>query len=200
MATLKVQVEELVGTVSDDTALAEYMVATAREVLNVIPKEYLALYASSHAITSSSNVDLGDKMPLEVTLAGRLAKQISVGESTDAQDTGSLKYATLRDPVWWVKGGSLTLFPSAGVGASAGSIEYVPVPLSVTVTETKLGSFPTTAQYAVILGTAIKFLTKKMNDFIHIEEDVELAQTTKGQIDTLNTLYQADLQRLSQLK
>jgi hypothetical protein len=198
MATLKVQVEELVGSVTDTIALDEYLTATAKEVLSVIPKSVLSIYTTSEAMTSNPKT-LGDKLPVIVTRAGRLVKEVSSGLSQEVEDTGSLHVASTRDPVFYVKNKQMTIIPAPASSPNDAVIEYIAMPVGDN-TQTAIAGFPSIASYAVILGTAVKFLTKKMNDFIHIEEDVELAQTTKLQIDTLNQLYQADLQRIAQLK
>ena len=61
---------------------------------------------------------------------------------------------------------------------------------------TKEGQFPDTAEYAVVLGSAIKVAQVLLGEIIHTNEDIELANSMQLEAASLQGLYAAEMQRL----
>ena len=68
--------------------------------------------------------------------------------------------------------------------------------MSSTGKATKEGQFPDTAEYAVVLGSAIKVAQVLLGGLIHTHEDVELASAMQLEAASLQALYTAEMQRL----
>tara|TARA_R110002110_G_scaffold14804_11_gene67936 strand:+ start:21 stop:845 length:825 start_codon:yes stop_codon:yes gene_type:complete len=58
------------------------------------------------------------------------------------------------------------------------------------------GGFPDTAEYAVVLGSAIKVAQVLLGEIIHTNEDIELANSMQLEAASLQGLYAAEMQRL----
>ncbi len=73
MSTFKEKVEDIVGvTVSDTTALSDYLTASAREVSDILPDEVL-MYNST-LLESASTVEISNTKVFAVSRNGRYLK------------------------------------------------------------------------------------------------------------------------------
>ena len=201
MQTLKLQVEDLVGRdISDSDGLNDMLNATAREVSDILPKDVLLRNATVQSITSNS-YDVSDKRILSVSRDSYYATEIPYGQHGRASDTGSIYFADTiqkRDPVFYFKGKLLVINP-APTGSENGEVIKFDYPSSIAHGDTSIANFPSSAEYAVVLGTAAKFMLKLASED-QADEDIELATNTAGFAAQLKQEYEKELQRLTQQK
>ena len=92
---------------------------------------------------------------------------------------------------------------TAVVSDSSSGSTFKLVGVNVLINETtggsvaKEGGFPATAEYAVVLASAIKVAQVLLGELIHTDEDVELASAMQLESANLQALYVAEMQRLT---
>ena len=182
----KTSVEDLVGAVGDDTALNDFLSASAKEVLAILPQPVLLQYATT-SDWSISNGFFGveNKRIIEVVRQGYNCLQIPLSKATDAADTNSLFLASNRDPVFYLKGNRIYILPLPTGADSDTTITTINQP-SVSGTSTGITSFPDNAEYAVVLGASAKALQRMASD---VRDEVN---KTNGDIAQFNTFVTTD--------
>tara|TARA_R100001510_G_scaffold53878_3_gene55911 strand:+ start:2883 stop:3482 length:600 start_codon:yes stop_codon:yes gene_type:complete len=193
------QVEDLVGDQASglDTAILQYLTASAREVQSVLPPRLKMRYGSENVLNNADGLDVSDKEVVNIELNGRSVSEVPLGNKADVEDTNSLHFATARTPVYYMQGVRIMVKPNPTPSAPARlyTLSYPTVGSS----DTEITNMPSTAYYAVVLGAAIKFLQNVLNTQVQTDEDVELAQGTSLQIQSLTPLYTQELQRIGAL-
>lgn len=193
------QVEDLIGDQASglDTAILQYLTASAREVQSVLPPRLKMRYGSETAINNGNGLDIADKEAVNIERDGRGVSEIALGNKADAVDSNSLHFATARTPIYYMQGTTLIIKPDPS-GTEVARLYTLSYP-TVGSTDTTITNMPSTAYYAVVLGAAVKFLQNVLNTQVQTDEDVELAQGTTLQIQSLTPLYTQELQRLGAL-
>jgi hypothetical protein len=201
MQTFKLQVEDIIGrTISDADGLNDMLNTTAREVSDVLPKDVLLRNATVQSITSNS-YDISNKRILSVSRDSHYATEIAYGQHGRATDSGSIYFSDTtqkRDPVFYLKGKLLVIQPEP-TGSENGEIIKYDYPSSIAHGDTSISSFPSGAEYAVVLGTAAKFMFKLASEN-QSNEDIELATNTASFAAQLKQDYEKELQRVTQQK
>jgi hypothetical protein len=193
------QVEDLIGDQNSglDTAILQYLTASAREVQSILPPTLKMRYGSENVLNNADGLDISDKEVVNIELNGRSVFEVPLGNKADVIDANSLHFATARTPVYYMQGTKIIIKPDPSVSAPA-RLYTLSYP-TVSSSDTTISNMPSTAYYAVVVGAAIKFLQNVLNTQVQTEEDVELAQGTTLQIQSLTTIYQQELQRLGAL-
>ena len=197
MATFKTRIQQLVGTDTVDADLNEYLTATASELLQIMPESDLIRYASESEIADANGFDTKNKRVLGLVRNGYSAQEVSLGLKTQISDANSIHYSAKRTPVYYYDGGTVFVKPDP-TGTEKVQFKYVSYP-TVAHGDSNITVYPETAEYPIVLGACVKHLAKAMSDAVE-NEDMEIAQGVKGQLDTINGLYQQEMQRLSGLK
>ena len=193
------QVEDLIGDQGSglDEAILQYLTASAREVQSILPIGIKLRLGSTTTVSDSNGFTLDDKEVVNIERNGFSMTEVPVGRKADIVDSNSLLFATSRTPVYFIQG--TTLFskpdPTGDEPVKVYSLSYPTIGSS----DTTITNMPSTAYYAVVIGAAIKFLQNVLNTQVQTEEDVELAQGTTLQIQSLTALYQQEIQRLGAL-
>ena len=202
MATFKVQIEDVVGSVGDDGALTQFLTDGAKEIINVLPRE-LKLECSSLTNLYIGNTDIvmdldasGETFNVtrENADSGYHApcRKISAAYGGMATDSGNMMYyASETDPVYWTgsdSGGDPKLFviptPTANQPAK---IYHVKFP-AVAYGDSAIVNFPDEAEYLVVLYASVKGLQRLMND-MNSNSDITTAFTaTNAEIDETLTI------------
>jgi hypothetical protein len=160
MSTFKEKVEDIVGvTVSDTTALSDYLTASAREVSDILPDEVL-IYNST-LLESASTVEISNTKVFAVSRNGRSTVEIPFGMSTQAGDEDSIHYATVKSPMHYFKGSTLTVLPSPSSSEKAQVLRFV-YP-SVVHGASDIDNFPSNAEYAVVIGASCSVIMGLMS-------------------------------------
>lgn len=193
------QVEDLIGDQDSglDTAILQYLTASAREVQSILPIGIKLRLGSTTTVSDSNGFTLDDKEVVNIERAGFSMTEVPVGRKADIVDSNSLLFATKRTPVYFVQG--TTLFSKPDPTVSEPVKVYTLSYPTIGSSDTTITNMPSTAYYAVVIGAAIKFLQNVLNTQVQTEEDVELAQGTTLQIQNLSALYSAEVQRLGAL-
>jgi len=193
------QVEDLIGDQDSglDTAILQYLTASAREVQSALPPRLKMRYGSENVLNNADGLNIEDKEVVNIELNGRSVSEVPLGSKAEIEDTNSLSFATARTPVYYMQGTKVMIKPDPTVSAPA-RLYTISYP-TVSSSDTTISNMPSTAYYAVVLGAAIKFLQNVLNTQVQTDEDVELAQGTTLQIQSLTPLYAQELQRLGAL-
>lgn len=204
MATFKEKFEQLVGDVSEyhpptsDDDITEYLTATASEVLQIIPDAIAVRHTVDNEQTDNTGFNAKNHRVIGVMRNGFEAQEVSLGLKTQIDDSDSIHFRSERTPVYFFDNGTAFVKPDPTSSAKA-QIKTIAYP-SVAHGDSSITGFPTTAEYAVVLGACVKYLHDVLSTTLHTNEDVEMAQAVKGQIDSLNALYTAELQRIAGLQ
>jgi hypothetical protein len=182
----KTSVLDLVGDFSDDNALNDFLTASAREVIAILPPPVLLQNSSSENwIVSTGFHSVDNKKILEVIRQGYACKQIPQGKATEAADTNSIFLASARDPVFYLKAGRAYILPTP-TGSDGDSVLILMPQPSVITTATAIANFPDNAEYAVVLGASAKALQRMASD---VRDEVN---KTNGDIAQFNTFVTTD--------
>jgi len=211
MATFQVQIEDMVGIVgssadtsSDTAAITSWLTDGAKEVINSMPPNLLALCATEQALTpravgsesTAATLNTGKVFNVRrsdgtIDQPCRLVSSRVKGRVSDPDD---MDYATATDPVYYIESKYLNILPSAST--AVGKYSEVQYP-AVTYDLDAIATFPDEAEYLVVLYAAMKASERIVSDNIRVDEDVELANARKDQYTWLQNQYIAGLKALS---
>ena len=201
MATFKVQIEDMTGSVGDDSALTQWLTDGAKEIINILNPELKMECSTMTALTSSTPMDLDASGTIfHVTRENAdsgfhtpCRKIPSEYGGIASASSGHMMYeATETDPVYWTTsdtGGDPKLFvkpdPTANQPAR---VHHVAFP-SVGNGDQSIVNFPDEAEYLVVSYAAVKATERLML----AEEDMEVYGP---QLKNLKQDYQQGIQLL----
>tara|TARA_R100000664_G_scaffold34239_1_gene55557 strand:+ start:608 stop:2134 length:1527 start_codon:yes stop_codon:yes gene_type:complete len=164
--TIKVQVEDLIGTLGDDVLLTDSAQATLNEIVNVTPEEGLSFFlAKSSAIESATATQVEYRKNMSVWRNGIECIKVDKGMETRINDTSSIFYPTNDNPVYILDSTGVTIKPDPNdSGSGAAYIYSVTVPTLNATSATWNTGLPDGAERLVIYGAAAKCLQKKLSD------------------------------------
>jgi len=165
VATFSVQVVDLVGAFSDETALDSFVTEGANEVINAMPRSMLERVAEETAVTDGTTTSEGHKVLHMLRNDGTIdqpCRAIPARKRGRVQDSSDMEFATSSDPAYWVQDGKFNLFPNGN-----GLLVSVPTysqtsPLDASGIST-ITNFPNEAEYLVTLYAAMKALQQNMS-------------------------------------
>jgi hypothetical protein len=198
MAIFKTQIEQLVGAITTASDMDDYLTATAREIIDLLPNELVYQYSAQQTFTDDLSL-VGKKVVGEVTRNGIRAIPVPFSMSAKVADATSMHLATAGSPVFYLNGSTLTVKPDTGALGGATYL-YTYEAFVNTESMSNYTTFPSNAEYALILGSAIKALQQKINVMIHTDEESELVAAVQVELQALNELYKLQLQQLGALK
>jgi len=122
MSEITNHIEEITGVT---TANTDFIESAQRFVVSSIPKNLLN-FAMTYAPVSDdgSAVAITNDSIVEVTRTGYSCTEIPFSESVWANDTGSLKKATSKFPVYWVQDDGIKIAPATD-GSNSGYVYYI---------------------------------------------------------------------------
>ena len=178
------------------SALDDYLTISARTVLDVLPDPMLLKHLST-ANTSSQVYAISNKRILRVTMAGYNCREVPFGLSAQVGDSNSIHYATAKSPVFFINGSSqVQVKPTTAEAA----VDYMSYPTIDADGAGAISNFPDAAEYAVVLGAAIKVLQNVLSNHIHVDEDAELAAAMQLELASLQGIYQQEMSKLTGVK
>ena len=162
--TIKVQVEDLIGTLGDDVLLTDSAQATLNEIVNVTPEEGLSFFlAKSSAIESASATQIEYRKNISVWRNGIECIKVDKGMETRVSDTSSMFYPTNDNPIYILDSAGVTIKPDPnGTGSGTAYIYSVTVPTLDAASATWNTGLPDGAERLVIYGAAAKCLQRKL--------------------------------------
>lgn len=176
MATLQSRVEDYVGTITDTTALTEWLNAGVKYLIGIMPKDALIRYATPITFTSNTGVNTTNKKVLDVIVNDRPSTEILYSQAGQAALSTSIHYATSLTPVYYVYSQLLCALPT-GVSCKLIAVSYP----SLTGSSTTIAEYPIEFIQAVVLYAAIQAEMQKLSVD---EEDIELSESTLGKLKT----------------
>jgi len=206
----KTQIESLIGTpaIEGSTAftayhnrLNDFLKQSARGVLDSMPDEVLIEDALIATVNDTNGYAVNNKRVLAVLRDNFGVVPVSVNKKAFLQaGPGSIHEPTRRSPVYYIEGhtsigGRLYVKPDP-TSTKIAKINYITYP-SPTYDDTSINNFPDLAEYAVVLGASIRELLHKINNLIHDDEDIEIAQVAQQELQNLQVMYNQEIQRLS---
>ena len=107
------QVEDLIGDQDSglDTAILQYLTASAREVQSVLPPRLKMRYGTENVLNNGNGLDIADKEAVNIERNGRSVSEVPLGNKADVIDVNSLHFATNRTPIYYMQGTTLIIKP-----------------------------------------------------------------------------------------
>jgi hypothetical protein len=211
MASFQVQIEDMVGivgssadTTSDTTAITSWLTDGAKEIINAMSPNLLALCATEQTLTPRA---VGSESSAATLKTGRVfnvrrndgtidqpCRLVSSRVKGRVSDPDEMDYATATDPVYYIESNYLNILPSSS--SAVGKYSEVQYP-SVTYDIDAISTFPDEAEYLVVLYAAMKASERIVSDNIRVDEDIELANARKDQYTWLQNQYATGLKAIS---
>tara|TARA_R100000742_G_C4224666_1_gene47568 strand:+ start:18 stop:671 length:654 start_codon:yes stop_codon:yes gene_type:complete len=213
MESFQTQIEDMIGTTAfDDTTFINAAIQdVGAEIIKVTPDVRLK-EVSKEADITSDGLSVLDKRILEVHKSNRKAKPSESSQIAKVKDSGSIHYATTRDPVFYFS--SSKVYVVAGGSETTGNAIYVPkIPTSngsaaILYSSTAITNFPQEAIHILVTGAAARCLqqllflkNEKLKTYVQTDEDPEMAQAItleinaiQSQMNLLETKYTKSLE------
>ena len=197
MQTFQVQIEDIIGTTvfNDTTFITTAIQDVGAEIVKVTPSIKL-LPLSKEADITTDGLSILDKRVLEVHKSNRQARPIQSSDVAQAKDSGSIHYATARDPVYY--NSSSKVYVVADGSEATGNVVYVPlIPTSdgstaIIYSSTDVTNFPQEAIHILVTGAAARcsqqllaLKNEKLKVYVQTDEDSELAQAVTLEIQAI---------------
>ena len=113
MATYQVKVEDLIGSVGDTAAISDFCTDTARELVNISPKDILHVMAEE-IDDSGSGATLNNAKFLYAKKSGYEASKVSANKTARYTDSDSIYLATTKNPICYIEKNKAYVKPSGG--------------------------------------------------------------------------------------
>lgn len=165
MATIKTQIEDLIGSVGDDTLITDSALNTARDIVNITPSEKLSFFLSKSAsITNATATQVEYRNNISVFRGGIECIEVNKGMETKVDDSSSMFYATIDNPVYIMDNAGITIKPDPSTAPNNAFIYSITIPTVAQDTSIPLTGFPDNAEPLLIYGTAIKCAQRLLAD------------------------------------
>ena len=194
MATFQAQVTGLTnitisssGTNPIESQLSTFLTDGAKEIINILPYKLKQKAVSASILDDSPttyDMDGGGEVLNVTRLSANSGgfyipcREIPPMYGDLTNDSSSLYYATVTDPVYWITstaGGVSTLFVKPTTTANQPANVYHIAYPTVVYSESVIANFPNEAEYLVVLYAAIKTLQNAMGamdaSIIHSDQD-----------------------------
>lgn len=158
MANFQQKVESYTGSISDTTALSEWLTTAARFVTDLLPDHVLDEYATTVDV-STDGLALATYRYLKALKNGYEVRMVGAGMSASVQDSNSIHYAIASSPVGLRYNGKLYIYPDGG---EALAMQYP----SVLYNASTITNFPSRMLHGVVLYAAIQALLSKASTAI----------------------------------
>ena len=173
MANFDVQIQDLIGTFSDQTAMDDFMTAGCKEIINALPNSMLYKCLDKSTLDNSTstlvNVDTYGKIVTVVREESdssgavfRPCRYIPPHKRTVVKsDTVDMEYAKATDPAYTIYDNILEVFPTP-TSAQVAEVQYVVFPTVDASGVSTIANFPNEAEHLVVLYASIKALQQLM--------------------------------------
>tara|TARA_Y100001963_G_scaffold155871_1_gene248057 strand:+ start:1488 stop:2768 length:1281 start_codon:yes stop_codon:yes gene_type:complete len=195
MANFDVQIQDLVGSFSDQTAMDSWMTDGAKEIINIFPPELLEECLGTTTLNNSSptyNLDTatnGKVLSLSRSdgTYNQICRKIPGHLSSRVQNPDDIEFASKSDPVYYSKAGTISVYPTPTASETA-EVLHVVYPSIDASAGSSIAKFPEEAEYLVVIYAAIKALQQNLNTTM-TNNDIGTALTAiKAEIDECLTI------------
>ena len=165
MATLKSQIEDLIGAVGDDTLITDSAINTTKEIFAISPPEKLNYFiAKSSSIVNGTPTQVEERKGLKVWRGGVECQEVERGMETKIDDPNSFYHPTYENPVYILDSSGVTIKPDPAGAPNNAYIYSLAVPAIAFDTTIPLTAFPDIAEPLLVYGTAIKCGQRLLTD------------------------------------
>jgi len=158
MATFGARLESLIGGITTDADMNDWLTSGAKVLVDKIPMNKAERVATL-VTDAGSGIALTDKRLLRAHKGGYPAPIVSGGIKTQMADSNSLEYAVTKSPRAYVENTKLYVLPSGGTGI------VIPYP-TVLYSESAVTNFPAELYEAMILYAAVFGLQQLYNLYV----------------------------------
>lgn len=155
------QVEDLIGTCSDTTAVTDFLTAGARITADYLTNkgsDKCELYATDKADADGiTGIDVTGGVVISAHKSYRKARRIPAEMKAMALDSDSIHYALATDPVWYL------LKEKGYVLPGGGTLRHFLYP-TVVNSESAIDNFPPQTYPTVVRYAAMQYLLRKISD------------------------------------
>lgn len=169
MADFKTRIDDLTGFGStDDVAIADWLIAGAREIIDVLPMSKLDRMSEIQEFTSFQGVE--DSKILHVLRKDENnsnvlmpCREIHASQSGRASDSNYMEFATSSDPVYYLENKRLYTLP-ASASSDDSKLVKINEDFTIVATDSTIDNFPKEATNAVVLYASRNALMRLMNN------------------------------------
>ena len=169
MSVFKTEIEDLVGAVGDDTFLNDSIVSTAKEIIKALPPNKVFSVSETSAEITSQAYDIGEakvlKVQRETGSNGVFSNctEVSAEYEDKVQDSGSMFYPSVTNPVYLFKNGNVWVYPAPENSPNSMKVTTILYPTTIDCTTASVGgsalaTFPKEYQNLVVVGASVKAL------------------------------------------
>lgn len=211
MADFKTRIDDLTGFGStDDVAIADWLIAGAREIIDVLPMSKLDRMSEIQEFTSFQGVE--DSKILHVLRKDENnsnvlmpCREIHASQSGRAADSNYMEFATSSDPVYYLENKRLYTLP-ASASSNDSKLVKINEDFTITATDSAIDNFPKEATNAVVLYASRNALMRLMNAK-HGNADITTGLTaintemdeTQAVADLINTQVDAAITEIGEM-
>ena len=169
MADFKTRIDDLTGFGStDDVAIADWLIAGAREIIDVLPMSKLDRMSEVQEFTSFQGVE--DSKILHVLRKDENnsnvlmpCREIHASQSGRASDSNYMEFATSSDPVYYLENKRIYTLP-ASASSDDSKLVKINEDFTIAATDSTIDNFPKEATNAVVLYASRNALIRLMNN------------------------------------
>ena len=211
MADFKTRIDDLTGFGStDDVAIADWLVAGAREIIDVLPMSKLDRMSEIQEFTNFQGVE--DSKILHVLRKDENnsnvlmpCREIHANQSGRASDSNYMEFATSSDPVYYLENKRLYTLP-ASASSDDSKLVKINEDFTIVATDSTIDNFPKEATNAVVLYASRNALMRLMNAK-HGNGDITTGLTaintemdeTQAVADLINTQVNAAVTEIAEM-
>lgn len=170
MSTFKIEVEDLIGLVNDDTMISDTLTDAAAEIINLLPKELLWSVSEVSTTQDTNGYSVESARIISVFRERGVDDEFVACEPVEIrferhlQDINSLFYPSINLPKFTLKDAKIYVYPtpSASNGFQARSVAYP----TVVHGDSTIAVFPDGLEFIVVLGAALKCSIRLMSDVL----------------------------------
>jgi len=184
MANFDVQIQDIIGTFSDQTAMDDFMTAGCKEIINALPPQLLLKCADistlDNSTTTLTNLDTKGLVLDVLRYDGTIdhpCRLVPVYKRGRIQDASDMEVASTTDPAYLIFDNTLEVYPTPTAGNTA-KVHHVIYPTVDASNVSTIANFPDEAEYLVVLYACIK----AVQQLLATEEDIELYNPMLAQL------------------
>ena len=168
MADFKTRIDDLTGFGStDDVAIADWLVAGAREIIDVLPMALLDRMSEIQEFTSFQGIEdtkilhvlRKDENNSDVLMPCR---EIHASQSGRASDSNYMEFATSSDPAYYLENKRIYTLP-ASASSNDSKLVKINEDFTIAATDSTIDNFPKEATNAVVLYASRNAIARLMN-------------------------------------
>ena len=212
-ATLAQRIQDLIGFDYADNSINtedEALETACAEVIDALPPSLLLQYAVAPTSITASSPDStfnaeGKKVIRVIRKDAqgiyRVCEEVDIDAFEEMRDTNSIYAPTGHSPVF-------TLDPLTGTtylkilptisGTVTANVYYITYPIGSAIDDgATIAGLPNEVEHVIALKACIYIMQTKISDAIQDDEDDELLNMLSAQLQSLNGMFQAEMQRLT---